>query len=258
MENTPVADPAPARPPENAEPVAVSSAVEAAVSPNIGSASLALVNWGSLKTGHDEESVAEPGAEGDKSVQSEADIEERLQSPERDERAEAVLDLGRTGDKKNIYKITVLMLKDPDYQVRANAAAALSLISDPESSKYLIKALKDPVEGVRISAARSLGEFSDDASAAALVNLFGAASAELCPQIVYSLCRSEPGRKELFSVLRGKEEGVKIKILKTRGYCDGMRPIVEEIAADKKIGVELAGTAESYLSDVGEDDDCGE
>jgi hypothetical protein len=258
-EEVKAAEIAPAQEPASAETVDVSSATAASVSPGIESNStISLVNWGSLNPARYAESAGKPGPDADKPGRSEAEIRQMLNSPERDERAEAVLELGGMGDKRNIDEIAALMLNDPDYKVRADAAAALSLLDDAKSAEYLKKALKDPVEGVRASVVRALGEYPDKESVAAVVKVFSTASIDLCPVVVYALCRSDLGKTELFSIMRSNDSDLKMKILKTRSYCDGMLPVAEEIAAKSDPDSDLAAEAGAYVIDIGQDEGIGD
>lgn len=62
-----------------------------------------------------------------------------------------------------------MILKNPDFKVRVQAAFSLSKIGDPRIVPYLIKALKDKHPAVRSAAATVLGRIGDDRAMGALL-----------------------------------------------------------------------------------------
>jgi HEAT repeat protein len=72
-------------------------------------------------------------------------------------RSSAIDVLGRLRATEAVEKIASLLRKDPESQVRQQAAVALSYIWTPAAEKPLVNALDDKAPGVRYAAARTLG-----------------------------------------------------------------------------------------------------
>lgn len=60
--------------------------------------------------------------------------------------------------ENNITRLIIAALKDPDKNVRKEAAETLGLIGDLESIEYLKELLNDPEPSVKISAIKAIGE----------------------------------------------------------------------------------------------------
>ncbi len=82
---------------------------------------------------------------------------------DRDEwtRSYAIRALAKIGDTKAVEKLADLIINDPEFIVRAEAAEALGQIGGTGASPALKKALRDSTVSVRAAAVRALGKLKD-------------------------------------------------------------------------------------------------
>ena len=103
------------------------------------------------------------------SVATPATIHDRLRSPDAGVRRIAVIDLPYTDEEDDVAPLLTAALRDPDAQVRLEAAKALEGFEEPEVLSELVPLLKDSDAAVREAVALTLGELKLPGSAATLL-----------------------------------------------------------------------------------------
>jgi HEAT repeat protein len=94
-----------------------------------------------------------------------------LRDPDKNVRAQAAKALGVIGDP-SIGPLT-LLLDDPDWRVRYRAAEALGITGSEKAVPFLINVLDDPKDHVRYMAAKAIGETGSGAAENALIVRLG-------------------------------------------------------------------------------------
>jgi HEAT repeat protein len=90
-----------------------------------------------------------------------------LRDPDKNVRAQAAIALGEIGDPS--VDSLILLLDDMDWKVRYRAAEALGMIRSIKAVPFLIIALDDPKDHVRYMAAKAIGETGSGKAEKALI-----------------------------------------------------------------------------------------
>lgn len=97
-----------------------------------------------------------------------------LNSSDADLRRLEIINLSESSDAaKHFNDFVTFLEKDPDYLVRAQAAAALGKLKNTQATPALLKALSDPSQWVRVDAINALGAINDPAAIPALHKTLG-------------------------------------------------------------------------------------
>jgi hypothetical protein len=124
------------------------------------------------------------------------------------------------GQADNVSRL-IRQLKDPNPEVRGNAAIALGLSKDPRAVEPLIVALKDRDAQVRLQAAHALGEVKDPRAVSALLAVLRDRDTEIISEptlYIFFIERGEPGSEDALVETLDKfgDEGMAEKFLNSR------------------------------------------
>jgi len=109
----------------------------------------------------------------------------KLDSPEREERADAIRRLGQQGpDAAEALAKLRQTLKDPEPAIRAAAAAAVGFVGSREDAPFLVPLLDDPAEAVRFQTVSALAFLGDPSSAAQLKTRYDGEAPTIRDQIL--------------------------------------------------------------------------
>ena len=135
-----------------------------------------------------------------------------LNSSDADLRRLEIINLSDSSEAaKHFNDFVVLLEKDPDYLVRAQAALALGKLKNNQVTPILLKALNDSSQWVRVDVVTALGEINDPAALPALHKIL---SDDISPDVrrVTARILGKIGRQEsvdaLIKALEDRDQGV--------------------------------------------------
>jgi HEAT repeat protein len=148
----------------------------------------------------------------------------------------------------------VIALKDPDWDLRCNAAEILGKIKDPRAVEPLIAALKDKSSPVRVQAASALGEIKDPRAAEPLIAVLKDKNCSVRESAVWALGEMKVPRsvEPLIASLKDDDENVRIRVIKALGKIKAPQSVEPLIALLKDKREDFRRNAAWVLGEIGD------